>query len=824
MIRRRITVFTLPLASFLLASCGGGGGSGPGTTPPMTAPPSDLKYPTPPAFVVSNAITPLTPTVVGEVTSYSVSPALPAGLTLKTTTGVISGTPTSVVAKANYTVKATNAGGSTTAIVSIVVNSTAASIAYGSSYYGFTANVTAQTITPTVSGGAVVSWAISPALPAGLVLNASDGTISGTPTAAAAPGIYTVTATNSAGQSKVTITLAIAAAPLLNLGHASQVIFMRYANSSVMSLDQSGTWLLQDYGSGTILASGGAYCPQPAGCPAYPPIDLAGNTAIDAATAGIEIRSAISGQVLATIPGVFSWFQLASDGSYITTGSPTALTAWNTSGQAIATQAGDYSKASVFSAPGQIQVALGPAGQNVIQTIAVPSGSSTVSPAFQGTFNTWFVNGAGFLTVLENTTWVYSSAAAQQNAMVLTGGRLGGEGPFFWNITGSSIDIYQVGGSSSPIFSAGIGEVEYTIPSGTTIGLVSGVELTQNTNQLQVIDLSGATPTLSTTYSAPIGDLSAYAAISARSWVVGNEQGVVFDGASLSGQPRYLTPGQATSIAAGTDYFSVATASGQIFYFNASTDATLGTIDFASSQLSMSTDGTVLAAAPMFPDFHTPSANSVNVYSLPSANLVNNFGSGGVSDISLSGSGTVLDVTGGGFGCEAEALTVTSGAQILCVTAGSPSAAQVSPNGTLVAVSYGPNPGATTDIYTDGTLTTAVPGWALGWLDNTRLLAEQFGVDTGLPGNIPFYVSTLIFSSSGTNLGGASIPQLQTLQVLTSDSIYSQQTNTIISVTTGATYWASADPICQVSCPNVGAVSGSQAIFASGALVLGQPY
>src|SRR3984885_16304425 len=116
MVRQRITVFTLLLASFLLASCGGGGSSG-----SMTAAPSDLQYPTPPAFVINSAIAALTPTVVGEVMSYSVSPGLPAGLSLNTTTGVISGTPTGVAAKANYTVKATNAGGSTTAIVSIEV-------------------------------------------------------------------------------------------------------------------------------------------------------------------------------------------------------------------------------------------------------------------------------------------------------------------------------------------------------------------------------------------------------------------------------------------------------------------------------------------------------------------------------------------------------------------------------------------------------------------------------------------------------------------------------------------------------------------------------
>jgi hypothetical protein len=60
-----------------------------------------------------------------RVTSYSVSPALPAGLSLDTASGVISGTPTSVTAKASHTVTATNSGGSTTATVSIVVTASA---------------------------------------------------------------------------------------------------------------------------------------------------------------------------------------------------------------------------------------------------------------------------------------------------------------------------------------------------------------------------------------------------------------------------------------------------------------------------------------------------------------------------------------------------------------------------------------------------------------------------------------------------------------------------------------------------------------------------
>jgi hypothetical protein len=71
--------------------------------------------------VVGTAITNMTPTVTGTVTNYSVSPPLPAGLSIDATTGVISGTPTAAATSASYTVTASNAGGSTTAAVTIAV-------------------------------------------------------------------------------------------------------------------------------------------------------------------------------------------------------------------------------------------------------------------------------------------------------------------------------------------------------------------------------------------------------------------------------------------------------------------------------------------------------------------------------------------------------------------------------------------------------------------------------------------------------------------------------------------------------------------------------
>jgi hypothetical protein len=67
------------------------------------------------------AITALSPTVTGSVASYVISPALPAGLTLDTATGRISGTPTAASGSARYTVTAQNSSGSATFDLSITV-------------------------------------------------------------------------------------------------------------------------------------------------------------------------------------------------------------------------------------------------------------------------------------------------------------------------------------------------------------------------------------------------------------------------------------------------------------------------------------------------------------------------------------------------------------------------------------------------------------------------------------------------------------------------------------------------------------------------------
>jgi hypothetical protein len=83
--------------------------------------PSGLSYSSPNVFTAGNTIADLTPTVVGAVLSYSISPSLPDGLSFDTATGIISGTPTITGAATSYTVTAFNSGGSVSFNVSIVV-------------------------------------------------------------------------------------------------------------------------------------------------------------------------------------------------------------------------------------------------------------------------------------------------------------------------------------------------------------------------------------------------------------------------------------------------------------------------------------------------------------------------------------------------------------------------------------------------------------------------------------------------------------------------------------------------------------------------------
>jgi hypothetical protein len=160
-------------------------------------PPSNLRYPSPVILKVNTAITPIVPTLEGEGVTFSISGALPAGLSLNIATGIITGTPTSLRAATNYTVTASNSSGSTSSNMSITVVGEAPVLPCPPPL-AYMVGTPIQTMN-LGAFGSNVTYTISPALPAGLTFNPTTGQINGTPTTTSARTSYTITATNAAG-------------------------------------------------------------------------------------------------------------------------------------------------------------------------------------------------------------------------------------------------------------------------------------------------------------------------------------------------------------------------------------------------------------------------------------------------------------------------------------------------------------------------------------------------------------------------------------------------------------------------------------------------
>ena len=167
--------------------------------------------------VLNRTATLLPADAAGDVT-YTITPALPTGLSLDPVSGTISGTPTRVSAAKTYTITATGKRGTlyqgakaATAIAIEVAPAGFGAIAYNdTSPLSETARIAAtgtaipsRTIAaPTGAGHTNVTYAIHPNLTAntGLSFDPANGTISGTPsTVAATATTYTVTATGNSG-------------------------------------------------------------------------------------------------------------------------------------------------------------------------------------------------------------------------------------------------------------------------------------------------------------------------------------------------------------------------------------------------------------------------------------------------------------------------------------------------------------------------------------------------------------------------------------------------------------------------------------------------
>ena len=160
----------------------------------------------------------LEPSPVGAPNSFSVTPSLPTGLSINTTTGVISGTPTQETTLTTYTVTATNTTNSasnTTDITFATVSTTAPTFTYYSlqdpdGSLSLTTNAN-STFNPMTSDY-IIEYSISPALPTSSSINSVSGELHIVPRVTAYPStVHTITATNGVAASTRTLTLQIGA-------------------------------------------------------------------------------------------------------------------------------------------------------------------------------------------------------------------------------------------------------------------------------------------------------------------------------------------------------------------------------------------------------------------------------------------------------------------------------------------------------------------------------------------------------------------------------------------------------------------------------------
>jgi hypothetical protein len=152
----------------------------------------------------------------GIISGYSVTPALPTGLTLNTTNGRINGNPSVAVAATWYKITVTGPGGTGVDSVNITTTLNPPVLSFAAGPYSFVKNAAITAFRADNAGGPITGWSIglgsngaSLTANTGLVFSPSTGRIQGTPVYVSPARTYVVTA-NSLGGASDTETVSIA--------------------------------------------------------------------------------------------------------------------------------------------------------------------------------------------------------------------------------------------------------------------------------------------------------------------------------------------------------------------------------------------------------------------------------------------------------------------------------------------------------------------------------------------------------------------------------------------------------------------------------------
>ena len=148
------------------------------------------------------------------------------------------------------------------------------------------------------------------------------------------------------------------------------------------------------------------------------------------------------------------------------------IKAWSLEGDVLVSRAGNYASAQLSMLPDAIHVAVGPAGNRVIEILTIADGSRRTVTFASGTFNKWFIDGEHFLTSTGSTSWVYTSEATRIGAFALSSlENLNGQGSYLWTLRTSSavLTLYRLDGGGAVAATYALGSGDRVVPAASNV-------------------------------------------------------------------------------------------------------------------------------------------------------------------------------------------------------------------------------------------------------------------------------------------------------------------------------------------------------------------
>jgi len=553
---------------------------------------------------------------------------------------------------------------------------------------------------------------------------------------------------------------------LVDLGLVTAPVQLLRKGDRVVTVSTEQKWILWDAVARERVASGdGAR------------VEIGGSlVAVHLPTGGTEVRALADGQLLFSSAATL---HPEPSGAYFYANDGAALAAYSPAGVAYFSRSGAYATAAIHAYPGELRVAKGPAGADVIETVSVPTGTSTVSASFQGTFLRWFVDGGHFITTGSGIGRLYTKTAGLAEVVTppLLGG-LAGSGDWYWTQEGTGVQnltLYRIGGGGAVVATYKFARAVSATPD--VLGFLTITDgVAYDVGRVVMLDLTTNPPTPHTSVAkidvwrtsqiGGVNDGSALVAVDTLSrWAAGNVWGAVYSNGTVADPNRSgaLSCGQIQGVAASeTGRVAVTTSAGTLLVYDLGTPTKLvGAFDVAGDQVHITRDGTILAIqAPQHEDHLRE--RTTRVLGLPAGNVIHEFANSGTNgrwiDLARDGSRLTRYTDLGTNGGTAEVTDLTGATMAFSGSVEMPPMLPPDGNAFVAGATMPGSPSSTTRFYSGtGALLNAVNGTVRTWVGNDRVLVSEWEIVS----ETPKYVRTAVYDRTGNFVKALAIPEIR---------------------------------------------------------------